>query len=80
MSKATTLGTPVLPGWLVGPRFDSAFIVGIATLVAACGTNIMEPMPPQPGNEQPPGFFPTTPITEQGLLTENLYLITFVIA
>ena len=60
--------------------FALTTLVALTALVAACGANISEPFPPQPGNEQPPGFFPTTPITEQGLLTENLYWITFVIA
>ena len=37
-------------------------------------------LPPQPGNEEPPGFFPTTPITDAGTATQDLYTLTFVIA
>jgi cytochrome c oxidase subunit 2 len=37
-------------------------------------------MSPQAGQDQPPGFFPTTPVTESGVATDNLYNITFVIA
>ena len=53
-------------------------LVVMATLVAACAGQ--PGLPPQPGNEQPPGFFPTDPVTEQGVATQNLYTLTFVIA
>ena len=74
---------------LVGPRNRSkltiasaiALLFVVASIVAACaGAANVPPLPPQPGNEQPPGFFPTTPITEQGAATQNLYTLTFVIA
>jgi cytochrome c oxidase subunit 2 len=53
----------------------------VASFLAACaGAANVAPLPPQPGNEQPPGFFPTTPITEAGEATQNLYTLTFVIA
>ena len=58
----------------------AALTVLALLIVVACGANISEPYLPQPGNEEPPGFFPTAPATQQGALTENLYLITFVIA
>jgi cytochrome c oxidase subunit II len=55
-----------------------ALFLAIAAVAAACagGTSL----PPQPGNEEPPGFFPTTPITDAGVATQNLYALTFVIA
>ena len=54
-------------------------LVVSASLLMACGTG-QPAYPPQPGNEEPPGFFPTTPVTEQGVATQNLYSITFWIA
>ena len=55
-----------------------ALILVVAAIIAACaGTPAL---PPQPGNEEPPGFFPTTPITDAGVATQNLYALTFVIA
>lgn len=56
-----------------------ALLIATAVLAAACvsgGTAL----PPQPGNEEPPGFFPTTPITDAGTATQDLYTLTFVIA
>jgi cytochrome c oxidase subunit 2 len=50
----------------------------LAAVLAACAS--APQLPPQPGNEQPPGFFPTDPITQQGQATQDLYLITFIIA
>jgi cytochrome c oxidase subunit 2 len=58
----------------------SALLVAIAALVAACAGVGGPGLPPQPGNEEPPGFFPTTPITDAGTATQNLYTLTFVIA
>jgi len=52
----------------------------LAAVIAGCEGTGQPGLPPQPGNEEPPGFFPTTPVTEQGLAVENLYLITFIIA
>ena len=58
-----------------------ALLFVVASIVAACaGASNIAPLPPQPGNEEPPGFFPTTPVTEAGAATQQLYLITFVIA
>ncbi len=57
----------------------SALLV-LAAVIAGCEGTGQPGLPPQPGNEEPPGFFPTTPVTEQGLAVENLYLITFIIA
>jgi cytochrome c oxidase subunit II len=58
-----------------------ALLFVVASFVAACaGAANIEPLPPQPGNEEPPGFFPTTPITEAGAATQNLYTLTFAIA
>src|SRR5688572_29022282 len=37
VSRAAGMAAPAVPGWLVGPRFDSAFIVGIAALALAAG-------------------------------------------
>ena len=55
------------------------FVVG--SIVAACaGAANVPPLPPQPGNEQPPGFFPTTPVTVSGQATDQLYTLTFAIA
>jgi cytochrome c oxidase subunit II len=51
-----------------------------ALLLVACGGLEANPMGPQPGNEEPPGFFPTTPITREGAATQVLYTVTFVIA
>ena len=31
----------------------------------------MPPLPPQPGNEQPPGFFPVDPVTQAGEATQR---------
>ena len=58
-----------------------ALLFVVASIVAACaGATNIPPLPPQPGNEEPPGFFPTTPVTQAGHATQELYLITFVIA
>jgi len=58
-----------------------ALLFVIASIVAACaGAGNVPPLPPQPGNEQPPGFFPTTPVTEAGEATQQLYTLTFAIA
>ena len=57
-----------------------ALLVAIATIVAACASAATPALPPQPGNEEPPGFFPTTPITDAGTATQELYLLTFLIA
>ena len=58
-----------------------ALLFVVASFVAACsGAANVPPLPPQPGNEQPPGFFPTTPVTQSGEATFSLYTITFVIA
>jgi cytochrome c oxidase subunit 2 len=57
-----------------------AFLVATAVFLSACASGTQAPLPPQPGNEQPPGFFPTTPITTQGVATDNLYTLTFAIA
>ncbi len=58
-----------------------ALLFVVASIVAACaGAANVQPLPPQPGNEQPPGFFPTTPVTEAGEATQQLYTLTFVIA
>jgi cytochrome c oxidase subunit II len=54
-------------------------VVGALVLLACAGA-ATDPMPPQPGNEQPPAFFPTDPITREGVATQNLYTLTFVIA
>lgn len=55
-----------------------ALLVAVAAVVAACAGQ--PGFPPQPGNEEPPGFFPTQPITESGVATQNLYTLTFAIA
>ena len=52
--------------------------LAIAVFLAACAGQ--PAYPPQPGNEQPPGLFPTDPITEQGVATQSLYTVTFWIA
>ncbi len=70
------LGLRVQPN--VISRFHIAAFVFLALLVAACAG--APAIPPQPGNEEPPGFFPTQPITQAGEATQSLYLITFVIA
>jgi cytochrome c oxidase subunit II len=57
-----------------------ALLVAIAAVVAACANLGTTSLPPQPGNEEPPGFFPTTPITDAGTATQDLYTLTFVIA
>ena len=57
-----------------------ALLIGIAVFVAACAGAGTPVLPPQPGNEEPPGFFPTTPITDAGTATQDLYTLTFVIA
>lgn len=57
-----------------------AVLVALAFIVAGCAGAQTQGFPPQPGNEQPPGFFPTTPATQQGVATENLYTLTFIIA
>jgi cytochrome c oxidase subunit 2 len=56
-----------------------ALLVAVAVFLSACASGQPQ-LPPQPGNEQPPGFFPTTPITTQGVATDNLYTLTFAIA
>lgn len=50
----------------------------LSLLAAACAGQ--PTLPPQAGNEEPPGFFPTQPITQAGEATHDLYVITFVIA
>lgn len=50
----------------------------VALLLAACGGQ--PALPPQPGNEEPPGFFPTQPITEQGQYVFDFYPVVFWIA
>ena len=55
-----------------------ALLTAIAAIVAACAGQ--PGFPPQPGNEEPPGFFPTQPITDAGVATQNLYTLTFAIA
>jgi cytochrome c oxidase subunit II len=58
-----------------------ALLIALAAIVAACaGSAAVPPLPPQPGNEEPPGFFPTTPITDAGTATQDLYTLTFIIA
>jgi cytochrome c oxidase subunit 2 len=54
----------------------------VAVLLVSCagGGAMTDPYSPQPGNEEPPGFFPTTPVTREGVATQNLYTLTFVIA
>ena len=55
-------------------------LAAVAGLVVGCAGAGVEPYPPQPGNEQPPALFPTDPITREGVATQNLYTLTFVIA
>lgn len=55
-----------------------ALLVAIAALLAACAGQ--PALPPQPGNEAPPGFFPTQPVTDAGVATQDLYSLTFAIA
>ena len=50
----------------------------VALLFAACGGQ--PALAPQAGNEEPPGFFPTQPITEQGQYVFDFYPIVFWIA
>jgi cytochrome c oxidase subunit 2 len=57
---------------------SASLFLALAAVVAACASQPQ--LPPQPGNEQPPGFFPTDPITQQGQATQDLYLITFIIS
>jgi len=57
-----------------------ASLLALAAILAACAGTGQPGLPPQPGNEAPPGFFPTPSATQQGLAVENLYLITFIIA
>lgn len=57
-----------------------AALAPVAVLVMGCGGPLADPYSPQPGNEQPPALFPTDPITREGVATQNLYTLTFVIA
>jgi cytochrome c oxidase subunit II len=57
-----------------------ALLIALAAIVAACTGAGTPALPPQPGNEEPPGFFPTTPITDAGTATQELYTLTFIIA
>ncbi len=66
--RSTTLATVIV------------FLVAAAVFLSACASGAPAPLPPQPGNEPPPGFFPTTPITTSGVATDNLYTLTFAIA
>ena len=69
---------------LVGLRNNSpltrasaiAFLVFAAAFLAGCAGEVTS----QGTGDQPPGFFPTPPVTDQGVATDNLYSITFWIA
>lgn len=54
------------------------WFLAAAFLLAACAGSTTLPM--QPGQEEPPGFFPTQPITDAGVATQSLYGLTFAIA
>jgi len=66
----------------ISNRAQSVVWVGLASLaclvVAACSTT--EPAAPAESNRPPPGFFPNPAVTEGGVATNNLYVLTFVIA
>lgn len=58
------------------------FAIAVALVLAACAGEYAS-RPPEPGygpNAPGPGFFPIDSVTEQGVPTQSLYLLTFVIA
>lgn len=76
--QTTSRAVAVLTGRGMGSLRTALWLAVAAVVSAACAGQ--QTLPPQAGNEEPPGFFPTQPITDAGAATQNLYGLTFVIA